>query len=99
MSSRQAAHSYYLTDTGVTVEGCNGVMKRQFPCLMTASAQRGDGKQYRHASFDTTWPLSLAPQKWMVRMIRTTMAVNIVTFLQLCQEWQSTSTPCEPRLK
>ena len=76
MSSRLAAYSYYLT--GVTVDGCNGVMNRQFPCLWTASAQREDGKHYRHASFDTTWPLSFAPQKWMVRMIRTTMAVNIV---------------------
>ena len=77
MSSRLAAHSYYLTDTGVTVEGCNGVVSRQFSCLWTASAQRED------ASFDTTWPLSWAPQKWMVKMIRTVMAVNIVTFLQL----------------
>ena len=63
------AQSHYLTDTGVTVEGCHGVMKRQFPCLWTASAQREHGKQYQHASFDTTCPLSLAPQKseqpWM----------------------------------
>ena len=77
MSSRLAAHSYHLT--GVTVEG---VMKRQFPCLWTASAQKEDRKQYRHASFDTTWPLSLAPKKWMVRMTRTTKAVNIVNILR-----------------
>ena len=78
--------------TGVKVESCNGVMKRQFLCLWTASAQRED------ASFDT-WPLSWAPQKWMVRIIRTTMAVDIVTFRQLFQEWQPISTPCEPSLK
>ena len=52
MSSRLAARAYSLTETRVTVEGFNGVMKRQFPCLWTASAQREDGKQYQHASFD-----------------------------------------------
>ena len=91
-----------LTNTGVTVEACNGVMKLQFACLWTASAQREreDRKQYRHVSFDKTLPLSLAPKKWMVRMIRTTMTVNTVTSctLHLFQEWQSISTSCEPSL-
>ena len=92
-----------LTNTGVTVEAGNGVMRLQFACLWTASAQREreDRKQYRHASFDKTWPLSLAPKKWFVRIIRTTMTVNIVTSstLHLFQEWQSISTLCEPSLK
>ena len=99
MSSRLAAHSHCLTDTGKTVESCNGIMRRQFHCLWIVSVQGEDGKQYWHDLFDTTLSLSLAPQKWIGRMITTIMAVNIVTFLLLFQELQSISTPCELSLK
>ena len=83
----------------MTVEGCNEVMKRQFPCLWTASAQGEDGKRYRHASFYTTWSLSLAPRKWVVRMTSTAMAVNIVIFLKLFQEWHTVGAQFEVKKK